>query len=110
MPAVSFDRRDRADALPTGSTESNAAGALTAGEQALVEQIRQHGGKAEVICIVRPHGAPQESSEVYVLQGSSRGFVDQLSQAHGGRALPAPMPAGEAPRASAIPAVAAPLR
>ena len=110
MPPVSFDRRDRADALPTGSTESNAAGALTAGEQALVEQIRQHGGKAEVICIVRPHGAPQESSEVYVLQGSSRGFVDQLSQAHGGRALPAPMPAGEAPRASAIPAVAAPLR
>lgn len=110
MPAVSFDRRDRADALPTGSTESNAAGALTAGEQALVEQIRQHGGKAEVICIVRPHGAPQESSEVYVLQGSSRGFVDQLSQAHGGRALPAPMPAGEAPRASAIPSAAAPLR
>ena len=110
MPAVSFDRRDRADALPTGSTESNATGALTAGEQALVEQIRQHGGKAEVICIVRPHGAPQESSEVYVLQGSSRGFVDQLSQAHGGRALPAPMPAGEAPRASAIPAAAAPLR
>ena len=110
MPPVSFDRRDRADALPTGSTESNATGALTAGEQALVEQIRQHGGKAEVICIVRPHGAPQESSEVYVLQGSSRGFVDQLSQAHGGRALPAPMPAGEAPRAAAIPSVAAPLR
>ena len=109
MPPVSFDRRDRADALPTGSTESSAAGALTAGEQALVEQIRQHGGKAEVICIVRPHGAPQESSEVYVLQGSSRGFVDQLSQAHGGRTLPAPMPAGEAPRAAAIPPVA-PLR
>jgi S1-C subfamily serine protease len=64
MPLVSFDRRDRADALPTGSTESNAAGALSAGEQALVEQIRQHGGKAEVICIVRPHGAPQDSSEV----------------------------------------------
>ncbi|MEI8317777.1 MAG: trypsin-like peptidase domain-containing protein [Planctomycetia bacterium] len=110
MPPVSFDRRDRANALPTGSTESNATGALTAGEQALVEQIRQHGGKAEVICIVRPHGAPQESSEVYVLQSSSRGFVDQLSQAHGGRALPAPMPAGEAPRAAAIPSAAAPLR
>ena len=110
MPAVSFDRRDRADALPTGSTESNATGALTAGEQALVEQIRQHGGKAEVICIVRPHGAPQDSSEVYVLQGSSRAFVDQLSQAHGGRALPAPMPAGEAPRVSAIPSAVAPLR
>ena len=109
MPPVSFDRRDRADALPTGSTESNAAGALTAGEQALVEQIRQHGGKAEVICIVRPHGAPQDSSEVYVLQGSSRAFVDQLSQTHGGRGLPAPMPAGEAPRAAAIPP-AAPLR
>jgi len=103
MPAVSFDRRDRADALPTGSTESTAAGALTAGEQALVEQIRQHGGKAEVICIVRPHGAPQESSEVYVLQGSSRAFVDQLSQAHAGRSLPAPLPAGEAARTAAVP-------
>jgi hypothetical protein len=62
-----------------------------------------------VICIVRPHGAPQDSSEVYVLQGSSRAFVDQLSQTHGGRGLPAPMPAGEAPRAAAIPPVA-PLR
>jgi hypothetical protein len=103
MPLVSFDRRDRADALPTGSTESSATGALSAGEQALVEQIRQHGGKAEVICIVRPHGAPQDSSEVYVLQGSSRAFVDQLSQTHGGRALPAPLPAGEAARAAAVP-------
>jgi S1-C subfamily serine protease len=105
MPSVSFDRRDRADALPTGSTESSAAGALSAGEQALVEQIRQHGGKAEVICIVRPHGAPQDSSEVYVLQGSSRAFVDKLSQTHGGRALPAPLPAGEAARAAAVPAI-----
>ena len=105
MPTVSFDRRDRADALPTGSTESSAAGALSAGEQALVEQIRQHGGKAEVICIVRPHGAPQDSSEVYVLQGSSRAFVDQLSQTHGGRALPAPLPASEAARAAAVPAL-----
>jgi len=103
MPPVSFDRRDRADALPTGSNESSAAGALSAGEQALVEQIRQHGGKAEVICIVRPHGAPQDSSEVYVLQGSSRAFVDQLSQTHGGRALPAPLPAGEAARAAVVP-------
>ena len=105
MPSVSFDRRDRADALPTGSTESSAAGALSAGEQALVDQIRQHGGKAEVICIVRPHGAPQDSSEVYVLQGSSRAFVDKLSQTHGGRALPAPLPAGEAARAAAVPAI-----
>jgi hypothetical protein len=106
MPAVSFDRRDRADALPTGSTESadrNAGGALSAGEQALVEQIRQHAGKAEVICIVRPHGAPQDASEVYVLQGSSRGFVDRLSQTHGGRPLPAPLPAGSAPDVASVP-------
>jgi len=106
MPAVSFDRRDRADALPTGSTESadpNAGGTLSAGEQALVEQIRQHAGKAEVICIVRPHGAPQDASEVYVLQGSSRGFVDRLSQTHGGRALPAPLPAGSVPGVASVP-------
>ena len=92
MPAVSFDRRDRADALPTASTESTAAAALNAGEQALLDQVRKHGGKAEVICIVRPHGLPQDASEVYVLQGSSRGFVDQISKAHGGRPAPAPVP------------------
>ncbi len=85
MPAVSFDRRDRAGAVPTASTELAGDGTLSAGELALIDQVKQHGGKAEVICIVRPHGAPQDSSEVYVLQGSTRGFVDQLSQAHSGR-------------------------
>jgi thiol-disulfide isomerase/thioredoxin len=105
MPAVSFDRRDRADALPTASTTgldaprpatAAASGAaapaavLTAGEAALVEHVRQHGGKAEVICIVRPHGAPDDSSEVFVLKGSNRGFVDHLARAHGGERVDAP--------------------
>ena len=104
MPAVSFDRRDRADALPTASTTgldatppatagSRApapAAALTAGEAALIDHVRQHGGKAEVICIVRPHGAPEDSSEVFVLKGSNRGFVDHLARAHGGELVDAP--------------------
>lgn len=104
MPNIAIDRRDRADALPTASTESDADGAAGDGEQALLEQIRRHGGRAEVICIVRPHGAPQDASEVYVLQGSSRGFVDKLSQAHGGRPAPAPLPAAAAAAIATPPA------
>ena len=132
MPPVSFDRRDRDDALPTASNGPNAAVApvsdrgppsaplaappagtplasvaplasaapagpnrsagpaaavpLSSGEQALLEHVRQHEGKAEVICIVRPHDAPQTASEVFVLQGASREFVDHLSQTHASHA------------------------
>ena len=106
MPAVSFDRRDRADAVPTASTgmpvdepavpsplPAGAASRATAvnatlssGEAALLEHVRQHEGKAEVICIVRPHGAADASSEVFVLKGARTDFVDHLSQAHHGRA------------------------
>ncbi|MEY3206184.1 MAG: hypothetical protein RLZZ21_2515 [Planctomycetota bacterium] len=143
MPAVSFDRRDRADALPTASTtgldaprpavappsqaaapqafapppasplpsvpppparaavapaaprDVAPAATLTAGEAALVDHVRQHGGKAEVICIVRPHGAPEDSSEVFVLKGSNRGFVDHLARAHGGELVDAPPTSAE---------------
>jgi thiol-disulfide isomerase/thioredoxin len=97
MPQVAFDRRDRAGAVPTASTGADhepsgraAAGVtgtpLSSGEQALLEHVRQHEGKAEVICIVRPHGAPQAASEVFVLQNASRGFVEHLSRTHLGEA------------------------
>ncbi len=97
MPQVAFDRRDRAGAVPTASTGadlepsgrgmSGGAGApLSSGEQALLDHVRQHEGKAEVICIVRPHGAPQAASEVFVLQNASRGFVEHLSRTHLGDA------------------------
>ena len=106
MPAVSFDRRDRTDAVPTASPGPSAAEpqsaaaatdatkALSPGEQALLEHVRQHEGKAEVICIVRPHGAPQNASEVFVLQHASRDFVDHLSKAHAGHAAHGHQPAG----------------
>jgi thiol-disulfide isomerase/thioredoxin len=147
MPAVSFDRRDRADALPTASTGGRVpptaqagpevaaaapmpelaiaapaaftAGAreslplaaagpaaaepapLTPGEQALLDHVRQHEGRAEVICIVRPHGAVGNSSEVFVLNGAGSDFVEHLSRAHhaaaagpgGGRSDVAVLPA-----------------
>jgi thiol-disulfide isomerase/thioredoxin len=117
MPSVSFDRRDRADAVPTASTGSlpdagsmpavAAASAattaaataplasgrteatpttLSSGEAALIDHVRQHGGKAEVICIVRPHGAADASSEVFVLKNARPDFVDHLSRAHHGHA------------------------
>ncbi|MFN5757377.1 MAG: trypsin-like peptidase domain-containing protein [Planctomycetia bacterium] len=113
MPPVSFDRRDRDDALPTASPGPAAAVAtapqpLSSGEQALLDHVRKHDGKAEVICIVRPHDAPQQASEVFVLQGASRDFVEHLSKTHAGtahgqrpaagRSALAALPAGESAR------------
>jgi hypothetical protein len=66
----------RAEAPPT---------ALSSGEAALIDHVRQHGGKAEVICIVRPHGSADASSEVFVLKGARPDFVDHLSRAHHGQ-------------------------
>jgi thiol-disulfide isomerase/thioredoxin len=103
MPDVSFDRRDRDDAVPTASTTApgamppltpppaaapTAGPQLSSGEHALLDHVRQHDGRAEVICIVRPHGAPEQASEVFVLQGSSREFVTRLSEAHRGGVAP----------------------
>jgi thiol-disulfide isomerase/thioredoxin len=106
MPPVAFDRRDRADAVPTASTnavvppsapEGPAAPApapapaaaraapaapLSAGEQALLDHVRRHEGKAEVICIVRPHDAVGNASEVFVLNNAGSDFIDHLSRAH----------------------------
>jgi hypothetical protein len=124
MPDVSFDRRSRSDALPTASTAPpgatapaavgqvpasappdvaaafDAAAQLSSGEQALVDHVRRHGGRAEVICIVRPHDAAGDASEVFVLKDSSRAFVDRLADAHAAepppfteRRSPAPSPA-----------------
>jgi thiol-disulfide isomerase/thioredoxin len=97
MPQVAFDRRDRAGAVPTASNGADhepsgkaasgvAATPLSSGEKALLDHVRRHEGKAEVICIVRPHGAPQAASEVFVLQNASHGFVEHLSRTHLGDA------------------------
>ena len=129
MPPVSFDRRDRGGALPTASTgtanappappaviaEAAAKGVAAApatlsdGEKALLDHVRQHEGKAEVICIVRPHGATQTASEVFVLEGSSRDFVEHLSKVHAGHPAHAPQPATPRADLAALPQ-ADPLR
>jgi len=115
MPPVSFDRRDRADALPTtssgtgqvatpppaavatangGDDPPTAAAAaqppLSPGERALLDHVRRHDGKAEVICIVRPHDAVGNASEVFVLNDAGGDFIDHLARAH---RAPAPAPA-----------------
>lgn len=98
MPPVSFDRRDRGNAVPTAASglitdappvprpaavdSMRSPSPLSPGEQALLEHVRQHEGKAEVICIVRPHGATGTSSEVFVLDAASTKFVDHLARAH----------------------------
>jgi thiol-disulfide isomerase/thioredoxin len=116
MPPVAFDRRDRADAVPTASTNAvvppavpeeaatparastpvptptptraAAAPPLSAGEQALLDHVRRHEGKAEVICIVRPHDAVGNASEVFVLNNAGSDFIDHLSRAHHETAAP----------------------
>ena len=55
---------------------------LSVGEQALLDHVREHGGDAEVICIVRPRGASQADSEVFMLQNASPHFVERLSRVH----------------------------
>jgi thiol-disulfide isomerase/thioredoxin len=131
MPAVSFDRRDRADAVPTASNSApgrppaagvdpgspvaavspaaadagplaaavspaaraaepvvaapepaGPASPLSPGEQALLDHVRRHEGRAEVICIVRPHDAAESGSEVFVLNDAGSDFVEHLSRAH----------------------------
>ncbi len=101
MPEVAFDRRDRANAVPTassgmdhavsqqGAMHQHSGASLSDGEQTLLDHVRQHKGKAEVICIVRPHGSPQGASEVFVLQDASEAFVEHLSRTHLGRDSPA---------------------
>jgi thiol-disulfide isomerase/thioredoxin len=69
-------------ASPAAAATAPATTPLTSGETALIDHVRGHGGRAEVICIVRPHGAAEASSEVFVLPGSSREFVDRLARAH----------------------------
>jgi hypothetical protein len=118
MPDFSFDRRNRADAVPTASSgprspddiddpvngnqlngnqqeiqlvsppvpgaiqNSGHSQSLTAGEQALLDHVREHEGDAEVICIVRPRGASQADSEVFMLQNASSNFMKRLSDVH----------------------------
>ncbi len=114
MPPVSFDRRDRADAVPTASTAgppsaqaaadaaapfptpaaepapaaavAPARAAFTPGEQALLDHVRRQDGKAEVICIVRPRDGAGDASEVFVLNDAGSDFVDHLARAHRGTA------------------------
>jgi len=117
MPSVAFDRRDRtaavptasvADAAPAGGASAGTGRTLLPGELALLEQVRQHRGQAEVICIVRPHGG-EGSSEVFVLSAAGEDFVDHLSAAHNGHPqLPAAVAPSQAPPASQVRMATAP--
>ena len=60
---------------------------LTAGEQALLDHVREHEGDAEVICIVRPRGASQADSEVFMLQNASSNFMKRLSDVHNSQVI-----------------------
>jgi hypothetical protein len=46
----------------------------------LIDHVWRNDGDAEVICIVRPKSGGQSPSDVFVLQGTSREFVEQLAK------------------------------
>ena len=70
---------------------------MSAGEQALLEHVRQHEGKAEVICIVRPHGSVGKASEVFVLDAAGGDFVEHLARVHHGAAAAVTLPPDRGP-------------
>jgi thiol-disulfide isomerase/thioredoxin len=95
--------------LPAARPAVPPLGGLSTGEQALLDHVRQHEGKAEVICIVRPHGATTSGSEVFVLDAAGQDFVEHLARVHAaGAASPARPAQGRADLAR-LPA-AEPLR
>ena len=105
MPPVSFDRRDRADALPTAATAApGTAKPLSVGEQALIDHVWRHDGDAEVICIVRPRRGQQAAGDVFVLQGTGRDLVERLSKEPVAKDLAVPDQAGHAAVYPAAPA------
>ena len=129
MPTVSFDRRDRGNAVPTtahgtaselaasepppsrmASPDASGPAPLSAGEQALLEHVRQHEGKAEVICIVRPHGGVGKASEVFVLDAAGGDFVEHLARVHHGAAAAVTLPPDRGPSDLARLPAGGPLR
>ena len=129
MPTVSFDRRDRGDAVPTtahgtaselaasepppsrvASPDARGQAPLSEGEQALLDHVRQHEGKAEVICIVRPHGRVGKASEVFVLDAAGGDFVEHLARVHHGAAAAVTPPPDRGPSDLARLPEAGPLR
>ncbi|MFM8890198.1 MAG: serine protease, partial [Planctomycetia bacterium] len=88
-PAAASKRALAPNAAPVaapGAAPGAAHAGLSPAEQALVDQVWRHDGDAEVICIVRPRGGQQKPGDVFVLQGTGREFVEQLSRAQGGHA------------------------
>ena len=129
MPTVSFDRRDRGNAVPTtahgtaselaaseppssrvASPDARGPAPLSAGEQALLEHVRQHEGKAEVICIVRPHGSVGKAREVFVLDAAGGDFVEHLARVHHGAAAAVTLPPDRGPSDLARLPAGGPLR
>ena len=76
------ERQSSNPPLPQAIEDGEQMHGLSAGEQALLDHVREHGGEAEVICIVRPRGASQADSEVFMLQNASPRFVERLSEVH----------------------------
>jgi thiol-disulfide isomerase/thioredoxin len=111
LPARSAPPAPIAAAAPLPATRPAVPllGGISTGEQALLDLVRQHEGKAEVICIVRPHGATTSGSEVFVLDAAGHDFVEHLARVHAaGAPAPAQPPQGRADLAR-LPA-AEPLR
>ncbi|QDS97371.1 trypsin-like peptidase domain-containing protein [Adhaeretor mobilis] len=79
-PVTSFERTGP-PVVPTAgkSTLPGGAGALSAVEQAALQEIQQRGAQSEVVCIIRPK-TPGGKSQVITLDNASEAFVGALEQ------------------------------
>lgn len=99
MPAPLADARPRDRSVVQASASTPRADG--AAETAVLEALRQHGGNAEVICVVRSRDQPQAPGEVIVLDRASPELLQVLTADQAAQAGPA------APRGAVAAAAAA---
>ncbi len=100
MPAPQAARpaRDRGVVQASATLPSDAGGT----REALLETLGQHGGDAEVICLVRSKSRPQSPGEVIVLDRASPELLQALSAEQAAQASDPPPRGGVAAAAAAV--------
>ncbi|HEY2828322.1 MAG TPA: thioredoxin domain-containing protein [Pirellulales bacterium] len=73
------DRQVRPAAMTTTALSDHKTEQLTADEAATLQILRDEAQDAEVVCIVRPKGAPQTMSQIIVMNHAAPGFMQQLT-------------------------------
>ncbi len=83
--AAAFAKSDRTVATPAvfdTAAASEAPSRMTAGEQAMLSDLREKSRNSQVIVVVRPLDDPSAQSQVVVLDKASPAFIQQLTADH----------------------------